>query len=662
MRLISRVLWFESMFCSYCRATNPEDAIFCSGCGRDITLPPGQRSTPGSIESEQTDLGLVSGSLLSQRYRIQKTIGIGGMGRVYLGEDEKLKMPVAIKVMREILSRDPGSVARLMAEARHAMQLAHANIVRVHNFEDDGIVKFLVMEYVNGETLAHRIASQGKLSEEETRRIGIAICDGLEHAHEKRVIHRDLKPANVLLGKDGSIKIADFGIARACRDSVSRLTAQKDDSGTLPYMSPEQMMGESSETSDIYSLGAVLYELLSGEPPFHTGDIPTQIREKPPKPLAGVSSELNAIVLRCLEKNPQIRFAHVHDLRLALAGSQLPVVVQSSQISNPKYLPIAETGVPETIQPREGAVSVKIPPGGTIRRPLRWVVLGVIVVIAVGISILAIILYPHLKAGYVAQKDIPAFVDAEGPSPSLPGTIWRAPIDEREMAWVPAGSFWMGSWAAVLKSAEFEVIPHSVRVQRGFWLDTTEVTYEAFRRFVLANPEWQKGRINDKHHDGHYLEDWSGTEYRDGLAAYPVIFVSWYAARAYAQWAGKRLPTEAEWEYACRAGTATAFWWGDNLDPGRANVNNQGSLPAVESHKNPWGLYDMTGNLWEMTSSLANPYPYRSDDGREDPGAPGVRAVRGGGWASPEEALRSGYRGMSAATTCGDWQGFRCAR
>jgi serine/threonine protein kinase len=650
------------MFCSYCRAMNPEDAVFCSDCGRDITLSSGKRSTPGPLESEQTDLGLVIGSLLSERYRIQKIIGVGGMGRVYLGEDEKLKMPVAIKVMREILSRDPGSVARLMAEAKHAMQLAHANIIRVHNFEDDGIVKFLVMEYVEGETLAHRVASLGKLSEDETRRIGIAICHGLAHAHEKRVIHRDLKPANVLLGKDGSIKIADFGIARACRDSVSRLTSQKDDSGTLSYMSPEQMMGESSEASDIYSLGAVLYELLSGEPPFHTGDISAQIREKPPRPLEGVSLELNAIVLRCLEKNPEARYAHVRDLSEALSGRRPPDGAQSQHALESEPLSATETYTAEPIPQRERTKSAKISRDASIRRSLSWLVWGVMVVIAVGLLVMAITLYPHLKSGYVAQKDIPAFVDAKGPSPAVPGTIWRSPIDGREMVWVPPGSLWMGSWAALLKSAELEVTPHSVRIERGFWLDTTEVTYEAFRRFVLVNAEWQKNRIDGKYHDGHYLEDWNGNEYRNGLDNYPVIFVSWYAAQAYARWAGKRLPTEAEWEYACRAGTTTVFWWGDNFDPGRANVNNQGSIPAAEPHKNPWGLYDMTGNLWEMTSSLSKPYPYRSDDGREDPGATGVRALRGGGWESPEEALRSGYRGMIAATTCGNWQGFRCAR
>ena len=140
---------------------------------------------------------------------------------------------------------------------------------------------------------------------------------------------------------------------------------------------------------------------------------------------------------------------------------------------------------------------------------------------------------------------------------------------------------------------------------------------QAYRAFILANPQWQKDRIDPQYHNGKYLFDWNGNEYRRGLDNYPVFFVSWYAARAFAEWAGKRLPTEAEWEYACRAGSTTTYWWGDAFDAERANGNERGALPPQERHRNPWGLYEMSGNLWEWTSSASAPYPYRSDDGRE---------------------------------------------
>ena len=273
-----------------------------------------------ALASMQTELGLPTGSLLADRYKILKELGAGGMGRVYLAEDQKLGIPVAVKVLRDILKQDPGSVKRLVAEAKASIMLSHPNIVRLHNFEDGETAKFLVMEYVEGETLAHKIAREGKVGEEETRRIGAEVCRGLEIAHQKKVIHRDMKPGNVLLGKDGSVKIADFGIARLCRDSMSRLTSQQD-SGTLLYMAPEQLDGESGEASDIYSFGVMLYEMLAGDPPFLTGEITAQIRYKAPKEIEGLSPAMSRIVMKCLEKKPENRFAGVKELREELDGT-----------------------------------------------------------------------------------------------------------------------------------------------------------------------------------------------------------------------------------------------------------------------------------------------------------------------------------------------------
>jgi serine/threonine protein kinase len=254
------------------------------------------------------------GQVLADRFEIQKMIGVGGMGRVYLAMDQVLERPVAVKVLREVLGRDTGSVRRLVEEAKASIRLAHPNIVRVDDYHDAGTVKFLAMEYVEGETLADRLGREGKLTEAETRRIALELCKGLEHAHANRVIHRDLKPANVLLGKNGSVKITDFGIARVARDSVSRLTSQQD-SGTLLYMSPEQLSGKSDEVSDIYSLGVVFYEMLSGEPPFQSGDIPYQIREVMPDAPHGISSALSSIVMKCLQKKPELRFHSITELR-----------------------------------------------------------------------------------------------------------------------------------------------------------------------------------------------------------------------------------------------------------------------------------------------------------------------------------------------------------
>ncbi|MGA2263139.1 MAG: serine/threonine-protein kinase [Acidobacteriota bacterium] len=259
-------------------------------------------------------------AVLLDRYKILKLLGAGGMGRVYLAEDQKLGMPVAIKVLRDILTQDPVSVKRLITEAKTSILLAHPNILRLHNFEDGETAKFLVMEFVDGESLADKIAREGKLSEDETRTIAIEVCKGLEHAHSKMVVHRDMKPGNVMLGKDGSVKIADFGLARLCHDSIARMTAQLS-TGTLQYMSPEQLDGEIGESSDLYALGVTLYEMLSGDPPFVTGEITAQIRNKVPKPIEGISPGMNRIVLKCLEKKKENRFASVRELREELDGT-----------------------------------------------------------------------------------------------------------------------------------------------------------------------------------------------------------------------------------------------------------------------------------------------------------------------------------------------------
>jgi formylglycine-generating enzyme len=247
------------------------------------------------------------------------------------------------------------------------------------------------------------------------------------------------------------------------------------------------------------------------------------------------------------------------------------------------------------------------------------------------------------------------------PKNPTPGASWTPRTDGRPMVWVPPGDFSMGSPTAEAGRAATET-QHAVHVARGLWLDATEVTKEAYKRFVLARPEWQKGRIDRTKHDGGYLKDWDGNNFPPGEGALPVVFVSWPAAAAYASWAGKRLPTEAEWEYATRAGSKSAYWWGDSFDPTHANSGASLWPVSQAASRNPWGLYDMLGNVWEWTSSAFQPYPYRADDGREDPQLSGDRVLRGGASGYGERFLRSANRNSAARETTNDRLGFRCAR
>lgn len=240
------------------------------------------------------------------------------------------------------------------------------------------------------------------------------------------------------------------------------------------------------------------------------------------------------------------------------------------------------------------------------------------------------------------------------------GARWVCPNDRREMVWIPDGSFQMGSPAGERGRDADET--HHKQTVRGFWMDTSEVTYDAFRRFVLSNPQWQKGRLDPKLHDGNYLKDWDGNQYPPGKGDWPVVYVSWFAAQAYSAWAGKRLPTEAEWEFGCRAGSSTSYWWGETFFASRTAPDPQAVTSRAESRRNPWGLYDVLGNVWEWTSSVYRPYPYRTDDDRELPGTPGARVQRGGSWANGEPALRSANRKWENREWSGDLVGFRCVR
>jgi len=307
------------MFCGSCGTANPDTNRFCRSCGRSLAAD-FAAAPADALDARATVMGLRAGQILSDRHVLERLLGRGGMGEVWLARDRTLDLPVAIKVVSELLARDAQAMARLRVEARTTIPLHHPRIVRVNHFENQGPVTFLVMEYIEGETLAQRLARERQLPEVDARRIGLAVTEALAYAHEHRVLHRDIKPANVLLGVDGAVKLADFGIARAATDSLSRLTGLQT-SGTLLYMAPEVVEGEPPlPAADWYSLGATLYELVTGMPPFHSGDLTYQILHKTPTPLEGVSAVFGALVATLLAKNPAARPAAT-EIRETLSGT-----------------------------------------------------------------------------------------------------------------------------------------------------------------------------------------------------------------------------------------------------------------------------------------------------------------------------------------------------
>ena len=301
------------------------------------------------IESTINDAVTLGGAdaLLAGRYRVVRQLGQGGMGSVYLAEDAQLdNFRVAIKMLPAILVANKRALKQLKAEALVSMKLTHSNIVPLRGFEENNGNSFLVMDYIEGQTLDDLLAEKEKLTEEETIRILSPVAAALDYAHTKGVVHRDVKPGNVMIAKDGTPYILDFGIAREIQETMTRVTG-KFFSGTLPYMSPEQLRGQAQKpTQDIYSFAVMAYECLKGEPPFARGQIEFQILNEQPEPLPG-GTQLVASVMAGLAKNPEDRPA---TCTAVLEGKNF------TQRSREVETQSGRAGVPRT------------PPGGTVLR------------------------------------------------------------------------------------------------------------------------------------------------------------------------------------------------------------------------------------------------------------------------------------------------------
>ncbi|HET9982602.1 MAG TPA: protein kinase [Longimicrobiales bacterium] len=350
----------------------------CPQCGTEYEA--GINFCPKDGSVLKADYGTIDlvGQIIAGRYRIVRKLGEGGMGQVYMAEHVKLGRPCAIKIMRPALMRDQDAIGRFAREAATAGRISHANVAAVYDFgeTDEGLI-YLAMEHVEGTALSAVLASRRRLPPAEAVEIAAQVAAGLNAAHELSIIHRDLKPDNILLsyGRDGRavVKVVDFGIAKAIQEPGQNLTQTGMVVGTLEYMSPEQLIGEALDgRSDVYSLGCVLYEMLTGERTFSSPSgaaaaLTRRLTEPPPRPrdrVAEVPEALDEIVARALGRAPADRFGTAVELRDALLAAVAPA---AAPVVTPGAM--AAAAAPVATPPASTAAAAPPPVTGTPAAP-----------------------------------------------------------------------------------------------------------------------------------------------------------------------------------------------------------------------------------------------------------------------------------------------------
>jgi serine/threonine-protein kinase len=286
------------------------------GIGRESVTPPGATGA-------DTLSGFSPGALMGQRFEILAVLGSGGMGVVYKARDRELDDLVALKMLRKELLGDPGNLDRLKAEIKLARKITHPNVLRTHDFGEIGGMPYISMEYVRGVTLRYLLDQTHRLPFSAGLRLAKQLCAGLGAAHAQGVMHRDIKPENLILEPTGNAKLMDFGIARPIKRLEAGQTQAGFIVGTPLYLSPEQLEGQEVDArADIYSTGVVLYEIFTGELPFNGSNaveiMMKHLRDPAPPPRSHwpeIPPKLEAIILRCLEKNPEARYRTVEDLQ-----------------------------------------------------------------------------------------------------------------------------------------------------------------------------------------------------------------------------------------------------------------------------------------------------------------------------------------------------------
>lgn len=336
--------------CPKCKAENPDESKFCNECGLQFDSMDKMPAPPTkTLEVPREDL--TTGSTFARRYQVIEELGKGGMGKVYKAHDTEIKEKVALKLLRPEISADTKTVERFQNELKFARKIVHKNVGRMYDLGKEKGSYYITMEYVQGQDLKRLIRQSRQLTVGTSLLIAKQICEGLIEAHRIGVVHRDLKPSNIMVDEDGNVRIMDFGIARSLKEKG--ITGVGVMIGTPEYMSPEQVDGkDTDQRSDIYSLGVILYEMVTGRVPFE-GDSALSVaikhkteRPKDPKELnTQISEDLSRMILKCLEKDKEKRYQSAGEIRSELTNLEKGVPTTERAVPRRKPLTSKEITV-----------------------------------------------------------------------------------------------------------------------------------------------------------------------------------------------------------------------------------------------------------------------------------------------------------------------------
>ena len=529
-------------------------------------------------------------------FEVIRPLGRGGMGLVVLARQVSLDRLVAIKFLAPALEAAAQPAVRLRREAELMAKIKHPNIVSIYDLGHVDDRTYLVMEYVDGPDLRRSLDQGHPPPVALVRPLVRPLASALDCLHRNGILHRDLKPENILLERGANPKVTDFGIAVE-GSRIGSLTGESQWVGTIGYVAPEvQYRLKVDERADQYSLAAVMYELLTGQKPLGVFKPPSRLNTR-------LSPRVDAVLLRALQEDREDRY---------------PTIVEFG---------------------RELDRALGLPPAPSRRRLLALAALGL--ALLGGAVVLA---WPGRRG-----PGRPGVARAgAGPAPRITNSLGMT------LVLIPAGAFLMGSIDTDPMAARDERPQHRVRFARPFYLGAHEVTVRQYRAFVVATgyrTEAEAGGAGGFVYDrerGEIRQDpsftWRHPDDRAGPADdEPVVQVTWNDATAFCDWLTRRegrsyrLPTEAEWEYACRAGRTTRWSSGDDpasLDAYAWTVRNAGGIPHPVGRKRPnaFGLHDMHGNVWEWCLDGYGPYPAEGVvDGSAAAGGR-ERVLRGGSW------------------------------